>query len=128
MSILEEKVQRLLSSVQSQGDVYLFALFEREDGKWDILVSSDWGDRDPNGIVRDLSRDLVAALNKEELLLVSRIVVVPSASPAVSAFAQGVHVDSGKILIEDSNLFGLQIKRAVVFRALKPKAPTPVAS
>ena len=124
MNPLENKVQSLLSKVLGSGEVYLFALFEREDGKWDILVSSDWSDKDPQGVVRALSKDLVAMLSKEEILVVSRIVVIPSAAPAVTALARAMSMDSGSAHLEDSNLFGLQIKRAVVFSSKTPKQPS----
>jgi hypothetical protein len=112
---LEAKVRPLLAKIQSSGDVDLFGVFEREDGKWDILVSSDWSDKDPDGVIRELAQDLVASLSKEELILVSRIVVIPSDAPAVTALSLGLRVEGDSVHVEDFNLFGLQTNRGVVF-------------
>lgn len=127
---LAEKVSQMLPTLLSRGEVYLFAIFEREDGKWDILVSSDWSDSRPQDMVHELSSSLIPKLDEDELTLLSRIVTIKSGAPAAVAFARAMHLESGDVTIENSNLFGLQIKKAVLFRSILPKElpPEPTAA
>lgn len=117
---LEPKVLPLLPRLLERGEVYLFGLFEREDGKWDILVSSAAGDKDSKETLEFLSRLLVPVLSKDELLSISRIVIVPSRTPPMASLSRAMRVTAGSAVVENSNFFGLQIKRAVLFRCIAP--------
>lgn len=129
MSTLSEKVKALLPELLARGPVYLFALFERDDasGKWDVVLSAEWADRDASSVVRDVSAELVPKLTPEELSSLSRVVIIPSRSPAVSAMTSAMNVSGGQVVLVDTNVMGLQVKNAYVFRAQRTPAAEPSA-
>ena len=80
MKTLAEKIKALLPMLEQRGTVYLFALFERKEtaGKWDIVLASEWSDKERAETVRLISNSLVPKLKPEELSALSRIFVAPS--------------------------------------------------
>jgi hypothetical protein len=79
MNSLIEKVRSRLPALDKQGAVYLYALFEREDapGKWDIVLSSDWSDKDATAANRFVSNEVVPLLDSSERAALSRVIVIP---------------------------------------------------
>jgi len=106
------KVERTLS--ERKGAFNLFALFLREDapGKWDLLIAAPWAEKGKLDTLRDVATELQRTLDKKELLQLSRIVVIDEKDPALRAFQQAFHVEHGTAEIQNSNLFGLQIRHA----------------
>jgi hypothetical protein len=127
MKALCENVKALLPVLLERGPVYLFALFERDDaaGKWDVVLSAAWSDRDSSSAIRYVSGKLVPTLSPEELASLSRIVIIPSETPAVSAMTSTMNISGGETELVDCNLMGLQIKHAYIFRAQRPPAQQP---
>lgn len=122
MKSLADKLSTLLPSLLEKGEVYLLALFERDDvtGKWDVIFSSEWSDREPTSAVRFISDKLVPLLSPNELAALSRVVVIPSDQPAILAMSQSVNVEGECTEIQDCNFMGLQIKHALVIRCKRP--------
>lgn len=122
MKSLADKLSTLLPSLLEKGEVYLFALFERDDvtGKWDIIFSSEWSDREPTAAVRFISDKIVPLLSPSDLAAISRVVVIPSDQPAIRAMSQSVNIEGGCAEIQDCNFMGLQIKHAFVIRCKQP--------
>jgi hypothetical protein len=119
---LVEKVRSCLPALDKLGAVYLFALFEREDatGKWDIVLSSEWSDKDATSANKFVSSQVVPLLDPEELASLSRVVVIPSTAPAIAAMSSAMNVDGGSVEVQDCTFSGLQIKHAFVFRCKRP--------
>ncbi len=101
---------------EEKGPFSLFALFLREEApdKWDLVVSAPWfhsGDRKSldylNGVIQ-------SSLKPQELIMLSRIVIVEPADRAVSAINRGVKIEHGDVEVKDSNFFGLPIKHAYI--------------
>ena len=122
MTNLIDKVSDLLPHLEKNGRVFLFGLFERDDApnKWDVVVSSDLGDRDRRELVRELSKHLVPALSRDELQSISRIAVIPSQEPAVLALTKSVQVLAGRTELQNCDFMGLPVKRAFLFRSVIP--------
>ena len=124
MKTLADKVKALLPMLEQRGPVYLFALFEREEtsGKWDIVLSSVWSDKDSIAAMRLISDALVPRLNPQELSALSSIFIAPSDDPEVDCFAiaeQGMpmkHFFSG-----DFSFMGVPIKQGYVFQTQKTR-------
>lgn len=101
---------------QSKGEFRLFALFLREDssGKWDLLVSGRWIDEDKQAALKEIATELSASLTKDELLTLSRIIIVEENSPELKAFNQTTRVVHGDLEVLNSNFFGLDIRHAFI--------------
>ena len=99
---------------KEKGPFDLFALFLREDapGKWDLVVASDWIEKNKEKSFKYIAGIVQKALSKEELLKLSRIVLIDKTNPALEAMHRAMHVEHGIAEIRDSNFFGLQIKHA----------------
>src|SRR2546423_7817056 len=117
-SIMKEIVDKLTEiekkTSTEKGEYNLFALFLREDSpnKWDILVSAKWIDKDKGEALKYLGSNIQNTLNKNELLLISKIAIIEETNPALPALQQAIDVQHGLAEIKESNFFGLQIKQA----------------
>lgn len=128
MSPFLKKYAALAETVaRKKGPFELFALFLREDapGKWDLLIAGPWIEKDKQKAVRYISKVMRGRFKPNELVDLSRIVVLERSHPALAAFQRTVHVDGGPAEIENSNLFGLQVEHAYVFVAQKVVQPAP---
>lgn len=115
MKKIVEKFQKIEQHLaDTKGEFRLFALFLREDspGKWDVLVSANWIDMDKQKALKVISKEITSSLRQEELLSLSRMVVVEKDSSALQAIQKAVSVEHGSAEIKDSNFFGLDINHA----------------
>jgi len=105
-----------------KGVFLLFAVFLREDAPdvWDILVSAPWIEADKGAALKYLAGKLSNVASPEELTKISRIVVIEQSNPALGAMQSAIQVEHGTAEIQNSNLFGLQIKHAYVITSQKP--------
>ena len=127
MKVLVEKLVALEQEVSAEkGDFLLFALFLREDALdvWDLLVSAPWIEGDKGGAFRYLAGKLSEKATPDELTKISRIVVIEQSNPALGAMQSAIHIAHGTAEIENSNLFGLQIKHAYVITSRRPDGAT----
>ena len=108
---------------KEKGPFDLFGLFLRDDApdKWDVLVAADWIEENKEESFKYIIDMVRKGLSKEELLKLSRIVIINEKNPALEAMYKAI---SGRnIEIKDSNFFGLQIKHAylIILRRRKGK-------
>ena len=110
LALLEREVS------DEKGDFSLFGLFLREDAqdedKWDLLVSALWLDADKKEGLACLAKEIQKRLEPDELLSISRIVVLERGNPILEAIHRTVNVKHGKVEVKDNNFFGVQITRA----------------
>lgn len=97
-----------------RGKYDLFALFLREDSpnKWDIVVSASWIDNNKEEALKFLAEKVQNSFTRNELLLISRIVIIDKTNPDLPHVQEAVNIEHGSAELKDSNLFGLQIKHA----------------
>lgn len=114
--LLDKLILIELKLSKEKGDFKLFALFLREEAedKWDIVVSASWLESNNKISFDYLARELKSSLTNQELLLVSRIVVLDEGNPGLEAINRAFHVEHGLADVRDSNFFGLQIKHAYI--------------
>jgi hypothetical protein len=119
------KVERALA--EKKGAVNLFALFLREDApdKWDLLIAAPWAERNKPDTLKYIAQKLQKSLSKKELLKLSHIVIIDHDNPALDAFQKAFHVEHGSAEIQNSNLFGLQIKHAYLITSRRSGEPAP---
>lgn len=112
--IVEKLVQAEKEMAAEKGAFLLFAVFLREDAPdvWDLVVASPWIDGDKSASLRYISGKISSVLEPEELLKLSRIVLIELNNPALAALQQAVHTEHGTAEIKDSDFFGLRIRHA----------------
>jgi hypothetical protein len=116
-------LERLMAS--EQGDFSLFALFLREDApdKWDLVVSAPWIEVDKRRALDFIARQLRSHLEPEELLSLSKVVLIDHDDPALGAIHNAVRVLHGTMEIRNSAFFGLSIRHAYIITSQKPSEP-----
>lgn len=113
-------VEKKLS--QSKGPFELFALFLREDAppnKWDLLISSDWARKNKMSALKEIVTEIQSVFSKQELLMLSRLIVLDKDDDALKALHHAVHVEHGLAEISDSTFFGLPIRHAYLITSKK---------
>lgn len=117
MAALEKEI-----SVE-KGDFYLFALFRREDAadRWDLVVASPWLEADEKQGLNYLADKVRAALTEEELLSLSKIVVLEADNPVVEAVRKSVQeTRHGRIELENRDFAGVQVAHACISTSTAP--------
>jgi len=106
------KVEKNLS--ESKGQFELFGLFLREDSpeKWDLLISADWARHNKKASINIIIEEIRKVLTDQELLMLSRLIILNKDDAALKAIHQAMRVEHGLAEISDSNFFGLAIKHA----------------
>lgn len=123
---MKEIVEKLKSCeeimAKEKGPFDLFGLFLRDDApdKWDLLVAADWIDKNKEESFKYIIDMVQEGLSKEELLKLSRVVLINEGNPALEAMYKAIG-GGRNIEIKDSNFFGLQIKHAYVITLRRRK-------
>ena len=107
-----QQVERELSD--SKGQFELFGLFLREDApnKWDLLISADWARDKKKDSISLIVQEIKKVLSDQEMLMLSRLVILDKDDAAIKAIHDAMHVEHGLAEISDSNFYGMAIKRA----------------
>lgn len=114
-----------------RGDFDLFALFLRGDApdKWDLIVAARWFGTNDKKTLGYLAKRIRSHLKPQELLTLSRIVVLNPPDPAVSAIQSAFKIEHGSVEVRNSNFFGLLIKHAFIITSKKvPSKKGPAAT
>lgn len=119
MNSLVDKVASILPALELHGTVYLFALAEREDSAWwDVVLSSEWSDKDRTGAIGIVIDLLWPRLELEERMMIAKVVVVPSHNARMQempASLDGVTPEDKKVVYV--TLLGSDVKQAFIFTA-----------
>ena len=126
MKQIAEKLKNLERQMADEkGPFSLFGLFLREDApdKWDLVVSAPWIDDNKEESLAYIAESLRASLAAEELLNLSRIVLVEQNNPGLEAVQRAMHVQHGVVEIKDRNFFDLEIKSAFIITSQRLGEP-----
>ncbi len=106
---------------KQKGEFTLFALFMRDNGlnKWDVVVAAPWIDSDRKTALDYISQQLQLSLTRDEVLQISRIALIDETNPTLDEIQRTLQPKHGVIEIMNSDLFGLEIKRAFIITAQK---------
>lgn len=102
--------------VAEKGRFLLFALFLREyaPNVWDFVVSAPWLKADKMATYRYFATQLQSRLEPQELILLSRIVLIDEDNPALEAIHEAVTVEHSMVEIRHRDFFGLPIEQAYI--------------
>jgi hypothetical protein len=108
---------------EQRGPFRLFALFQREDALdfWDLLVSAAWIADNKEASIRLIVAEATKVLTQDELIKLSRVVVIEANNPALDAINKAIHVKGGIAEVSNSNFFGLQIRHAYIITSTSSK-------
>lgn len=111
-TIVEKLVGAEREMAEDKGPFVLFAFFLREDAPdlWDLIVSAPWVSEDKSSSLKYITGKVQGALSPEEMLKLSRIVIIEPYNPALEAIQRAIHIEHGAAEIINGNFFGLQIK------------------
>ena len=115
MKDIVEKLRAIeLEITREKGPFLLFALFLREDATdlWDLLVAASWITGNKPESLKYIAEKIKKGLGSDELLKISRIVVIEEINPGLEALQRAIYVEHGTAEIQDSTFFGLPIKHA----------------
>lgn len=100
---------------REKGPFSLFALFERENlaNRWDLVFAAPWAS-DTGETLRYFVVELKEKLTPQQLLTLSRVVVLDPDDEAVRAINKAFQVEHGRLEVRESNLFGLPIKHGYI--------------
>jgi hypothetical protein len=109
---------------QRRGDFVLFALFLREDvpDRWDLVVAAPWIGEHKDDAVAYIVQEIQSRLSPQDLVQLSRIVVVDPSDPAVDALVRSIRVEHGRVEVRDSVFFGVPVKHALIVTAQPRRA------
>lgn len=118
-----QSVERYFSS--TRGNFELFALFLRAESvdKWDLLVSAPWIEADKQTSLREIIANVQQTLAQEELVQLSRVVLIDRTNQALEAIHRAINVEHGAVEVQDSNFFGMPIKHAYIITSKRVGTP-----
>lgn len=126
MKNIIEKLKKLEKMISSKkGSFLLFALFLREDASevWDLVVSSSWTIKDKTSAIQYISKQLNKMLSPNQMLKLSRIVIIEPDDPALEAIHKAMKIEHGIAELKDCNFFGLQIRHAFIITSNRRTSP-----
>jgi hypothetical protein len=101
---------------EEKGKFALFGLFLREDveDRWDLVISAQWLKSNNKQDYEIIAKSLKKFLSKEEVIYLSRIVILDKGNPILEAVNRAFSIEHGQVECKDCNFFGLQIKHAYI--------------
>jgi hypothetical protein len=120
MKQLVEKLVTLERGISAErGAFVLFALFLREDSpnRWDLVVAAPWLKTDKKESWDYVANQLQSRLTPQELVSLSRIVLIDEDNPALEAIYKAIKIEHSIAEIKNCNFFRLSIKHAYIITA-----------
>ncbi len=121
---MTHKLLRLaLGITREKGEFALFGLFLREGapGTWDLVISAPWLDANKKAGMEYVAKKVrTRRLTAEELLSLSRIVVLETEHEGVCAIRRSVAVRGTIPHLENIVLFGLPMEQAYIIISQDP--------
>ena len=130
MNDLVDRLAQLEREIAAErGAFRLFALFLRENApdRWDLVVSAPWTSADHAATLHFLSRRLQAHLAPEELIRLSRIVLIDPSDPRLEVVYHAVQDERGVVELRERTFFDLPIRRAFVVASGRPDVGVPAS-
>lgn len=132
MKEILDKLKRLLLELEKErGPILIFALFLRGDSidRWDVVVSAPWLDSGSVDSYRIVATKIQNRLNAQEIIQLSRVVIVDVDDPVVAFLQDSYHVPNGTFKdVENCEPFSKRlnftIRRAYLLRCIRASEKT----
>ena len=117
---MKELVDKLVAVEQGisdeKGGFALFGLFLRQEAvdRWDLVVSAPWFGAHDKKALDYIAKELKSRLLPEELISLSRIVLLDQGNPGLEAIHLAFSVEHGRVELKNTNLFGMPIEHAYI--------------
>ena len=111
-----EKLKKIEDEISKEkGDFSLFGLVLRDSkDKYELAVSAPWLEDDKRKGLEFLAGKVISKLDRDELLLISRIVILEKGSPTLAAVFKAVTVKRGDAHIKNTYLSNLLVDEAFI--------------
>lgn len=122
--IKREKLISVLNDITAEiGEPNLFGLFLRREALnvWDLVVASPWLDKNRLTAMTYLADKVKAHLSLEELLSLSRIVILGMHYPVLAAILNAMPTGKERAVFRNVDFLGLEIRRGYVLKAKRPR-------
>ena len=126
MNAIVEKIKNVVIELEKErGPLLVCSLFLRGDPleRWDMVVSATWLSSSDLNSYQLISSKVQDALDGQELLQFSRIIILDQNDPAILFLQDTFSITNGKIEEISSDLlssrFGFTIKKAYLLRCQK---------
>ena len=117
MNELASKLKSFEKKVASEkGNFTIFGLLLRDDAPntWDVVAAAPWIDLNEPDALRYLSEGIQRSLALDELVTISRVVLVPTDGPFAEAMVRAVQVEHGLTRFERCSLGGVEFQDGYV--------------
>ncbi|MEW6126632.1 MAG: hypothetical protein AB1757_06295 [Acidobacteriota bacterium] len=121
-----EKFRKVMNQVAAEkGDFLLFGFFlsEEPQDKLDLVISSPWLEKGKLKALSEFVEKMSSIVGQKDVLALSKIVTLNHDDPHLQAILKTVQVENGLVVLQDTNLFGLEVKQAYILQAKKLKDP-----
>ncbi len=130
--INENRLRKAMEEiVAKKGEFTLFALLMRANapsGKWDLVVSAPWLKGGELKATGEFVRLLTQSIGQKSLQQFARVLALGSDDARVQPILEKIvgdrPVEDRPLRVQSTDLLGLRIQEAIVFRAKKPR-PSP---
>lgn len=119
------EIEREISD--ERGDLFLFAIFLREDSlnKWDLLVSAPWVVGNTKPAIDFVVRKLQRRFRPGEMLMFASVVPIEPDHPSLLEMSERNQVQHGDLELTNFEFYGIEIKRAHIITLARPVAHVP---
>ncbi len=126
MKDIKEIVKKLvdieIKISDNKGPFNLFALFLRDgNDKWDLLVSSEWIDKEKYESLRYIVSSLQEELIQEEILEIAGIEIIDHDNPILDSIYKTIKTEHYIIEATNVQFFGFLIRSAYFITSKRPK-------
>ena len=125
---MKELLQKLVTLEKDlsteKGGFLLFGLFLREDSVdlWDLVISAPWLEPHGKKSLNLIAGELKSRLETDELLSISRIILLEPNNSGMNAIHRAVATEHGRVELQDTAFFGMQMRHAYIITSKRESA------
>jgi len=97
---------------------------EEVPDRWDLIVSAPWLGGDKQAAVAYLVAQIKSRLGAQELINLTRIVVIDPENEALQNLNRVIQTEHGTVEVADSEFFRVRVKRAFIITSKRQPVAT----